>query len=133
MTMPMPGTAVKVARPSAPLDASSGGWISLAGFGLLVGCGMVWGAEKESTPERVRTGLLVVYEFGSFQGPLVTDQAGGDEPLHLKIADVQAVRQSAAELEIASPTLIRSEAPCSGGGWTAAPFGRSISSIRLCT
>jgi hypothetical protein len=78
---------------------------------LLVECRAARGAETESRPERVTAGLQVVYEFGSYQGPLVTDQAGRDEPLPLKIADVQAVRQSAGELEIASPTLIRSEAP----------------------
>jgi hypothetical protein len=65
--------------------------------------------ETESSAVRTRSGLQVLYDFGSTEGPIVKDQAGVGAPIHLRIENPKSVRRSKGSLEIRGQTLIRAE------------------------
>lgn len=64
-------------------------------------------------PKRVRSGLLVLYDFSSISGPIVKDRSGLGRPVDLRITDATAVRRSQGSLEVHNATLIRSQQPAS--------------------
>ncbi len=78
-------------------------------IGLVCLAGLLQFAEAaEQAPERVQSGLLALYDFGSAEGEVVADRSGVDRPLDLEIQDMEAVRRRPGSLEIHSPTLIKS-------------------------
>ena len=77
---------------------------------LLLLCGLRF-VNAEEVPQRVSNGLVVLYDFRSIDGSRVTDRAGSDPPLDLRIADVKAVRQSEGALEVIGKTVVHSEKP----------------------
>lgn len=81
-------------------------WCGYLGLFLLTG-----GSRSSTAAERVQSGIYALYDFGAIDGAVVRDSAGRARGLDLRIADVQAVRHSAAGLEVVGPTLIQSEKP----------------------
>lgn len=61
----------------------------------------------EPGPDRVRSGLRVLYDFASVEGEVVADRSGVGRPLDLEISDLEAVRRRPGSLTIESPTVIR--------------------------
>ncbi len=68
-------------------------------------------ATSDSATPRTRSGLVVLYDFGSAGGPVVKDRSGVGQPVDLRIGDLKAVRRSNGALEIRGKTVIRSEKP----------------------
>lgn len=66
---------------------------------------------SEISLARTRSGLQALYDFRSTDGPVVKDQSGVGEPVHLRIENSNSVRRSEGSLEVRGQTLIRSERP----------------------
>ncbi|HIL69075.1 MAG TPA: DUF1592 domain-containing protein, partial [Verrucomicrobia bacterium] len=62
---------------------------------------------------RVRSGLIVLYDFASTSGLIVKDRSGVGKPIDLKITNPDSVRRMEGSLEILEETLIRSPKPAS--------------------
>ncbi len=65
----------------------------------------------DDKPQRVRDGLIVLYDFAENNAATVRDRSGVGEPLDLTIQDGGRVRQSKGTLSVESPTLIASSGP----------------------
>ncbi len=59
--------------------------------------------------ERVRNGLLALYDFSAAEGEMVLDRSGVGSPVDLKISEkyLDAVSRTAGSLELHSPGIIR--------------------------
>ena len=57
---------------------------------------------------RVRSGLVVLYDFTSTEGDVVRDRAGAGRPVHLEIRRPDAAVRRDGSLELIGPTLVRS-------------------------
>jgi hypothetical protein len=68
-------------------------------------------AETDAKAQRVRSGLVALYDFTSVDEATLRDRSGVSPPLDLRIADPKKVRQSAEGLSITGPTLIHSGKP----------------------
>lgn len=96
---------------------SSGAGIVVTLIGCLLLCGAGSGIAVEPTvagdaaPTRVSSGLVVFYDFNSFDGSDVKDRAGVGQPLDLRMADAKTVRHRDGALEVLGKTLIHSEKP----------------------
>jgi len=85
-------------------------------FGAFAGIGeaqLTKAAEAEAATNSVRTrsGLQVLYDFRSAEGPIVKDHAGVGAPINLRIENTRSVRRYKGSLEIRGQTLIRSDGP----------------------
>lgn len=67
-------------------------------------------ALDETSASRTRRDLQALYDFSQSSTEIVSDQAGHAEPLHLKISDPDRAHQNGGQLNIAKPTMIRSNA-----------------------
>src|SRR6056297_3519030 len=67
-------------------------------------------ALDETSASRTRRDLQALYDFSQSSTEIVSDQAGHAEPLHLKISDPDRAHQNGGQLNIARPTMIRSNA-----------------------
>lgn len=65
----------------------------------------------DSAPNRVQSGLHVLYDFATSDGTTVNDRAGVEPPLDLRIGDLKATRQSGEGLELVDRTLITTGKP----------------------
>ena len=83
-------------------------WRGVVAFAVLLSAA-AGAAEEDGSADRVSRGLVALYDFQSPEGAVVKDQAGGEQPTHLKVADPKAVRHSADGLEIVGQTLLQSE------------------------
>ena len=73
--------------------------------------GITLGWLNLSAAERVQSGVLAVYDFGSAEGAVVRDQSGVKPALDLRIDQLANVRRTAGTLEIHRATGIRSTQP----------------------
>ena len=73
--------------------------------------GITLGGLNLSAAERVQSGVLAVYDFGSAEGAVVQDQSGVKPALDLRIDQPSNVRRTAGTLEIQRATGIRSTQP----------------------
>ncbi len=64
-----------------------------------------------SAQDRVRNGLVALYDFGAVSGDRVRDVGKVGKPLDLRIENLDRVARSAGRLEVRRPTLIRSDQP----------------------
>jgi len=76
--------------------------------------GAYWGADSvaySAEASRSHQSLIALYDFSADDGPIVRDRSGVDEPLDLRIENMDAVRREAGVLEIHGKTIVRSQAP----------------------
>ncbi len=73
-------------------------------------------APLSSAQDRVREGLLALYDFEESSGDTVHDRAGSgsDKPLDLRIRKLSATEWKNGALVVKSPTLINSNQPATG-------------------
>ena len=95
-------------RVSNPRPAA---WSGLVGLASMAIAAAISAANDDSSATRESRGLVALYDFRAIDGELVKDQAGGKQPLHLKLTDAKAVRHSSDGLEVADQTLLQSERP----------------------
>ncbi len=68
--------------------------------------------------ERVRNGLLALYDFSAAEGEMVLDRSGVGSPVDLKISEkyLDAVSRTAGSLELHSPGIIRGPSRAANAG-----------------
>ena len=85
--------------------------LMMGSFVCIVDASSLYAAETEAGSTRTRSGLQVLYDFRSADGPLVKDRSGVGDAVDLQIENTKSVRRSAGSLEVRGQTLIRSDRP----------------------
>ncbi len=72
---------------------------------------LLMSACAQDDAQRTRSGLLLLYDFSSTDGPIIKDRSGVGEAVDLRIENMDSVRRSKGSVEVRGKTLIRSDKP----------------------
>ncbi len=78
---------------------------------LLLATSRATEGEDAKDATRVTKGLVAIYDFSDASGDIVRDRAGTNDPVDLRIEDVEKVRRKEGSLEVRGGTIIRSIRP----------------------